>query len=108
MQLHQLFLLQEEGILPYSQHYSGMANIKEQIELDAMNALPGILPPGTKFESYIGHNVINISKVNLSVHQTKALQKGLTFCPTPKGAGKSENFFFFFFEDAITSKTLGA
>ena len=67
-----------------------MANIKEQIEIDAMNAPPGILPPGTKFESYIGHNVINISKVNLSVHQTKALDKGLTFCPTPKGADKSE------------------
>ena len=38
----------------------------------------------------IGHNVINISKVNLSVHQTKTLEKGLTFCPTPKGAEKSE------------------
>ena len=67
-----------------------MANIKEQIELDAMNATPGILPPGTKFQSYNGHNVINISKVDLSVHQTKALEKGLTFCPTPKRADKSE------------------
>ena len=48
------------------------------------------LPPGTEFESYIGHKVINISKVNLSIHQTRALEKGLTFCPTPKGADKSE------------------
>ena len=67
-----------------------MANIKAQIELDAMNAPPGILPPDTTFQSYIGHNVINISKIELSDHQVSALEKGLTFCPTPKFADKSE------------------
>ena len=67
-----------------------MALSKAQIELEAINAPPGILPPNTQFESYIGHNVINISKYELNEHQLRALEKGLTFCPTPKGPDKSE------------------
>ena len=60
-----------------------MANLKEQIELASINALPGILPTESKFDSYIGQNVINLSKVTLTEHQVTALEKGLTFCPTP-------------------------
>ena len=66
-----------------------MALPKEQIELSALNATPGILPKGTQFENYIGHNVINLSNVQLSVHQLSALEKGLTFCPTPGTPDKS-------------------
>ena len=65
-----------------------MANLKEQIELASMNAPPGILPTGTKFDSYIGQNVINLSKVTLTEHQVTALEKGLTFCPTPGAPDK--------------------
>ena len=67
-----------------------MASIKADIELASINAPPGILPPDTTFESYIGHNVINISNYELNEHQVSALEKGLTFCPTPKGPDKSE------------------
>ena len=67
-----------------------MALSKEQIELAALDSPPGILPPDTEFESYIGHNVINISNIDLNEHQVSALEKGLTFCPTPKGPDKSE------------------
>ena len=67
-----------------------MAHSKAQIELAAMNATPGILPPNTEFESHIGDNVINISNTELNEHQLRALEKGLTFCPTPKGPDKSE------------------
>ena len=55
-----------------------------------MNAPPGILPTGTKFDSYIGQNVINLSKVALTEHQVTALEKGLTFCPTPGAPDKSQ------------------
>ena len=61
----------------------------EQIELAALDTPPGILPPNTEFESYIGH-VINISKIKLNENQVSALERGLTFCPTPKGPNKSE------------------
>ena len=67
-----------------------MAQSKADLELAAMNAPPGILPPNTKFESYIGHNVINISNYELNEHQLKVLEKGLTFCPTPPRPDKSE------------------
>ena len=67
-----------------------MANLKEQIELASINAPPGILPTGTKFDSYIGQNVINLSKVILTEHQVTALEKGLTFCPTPGAPDKSQ------------------
>ena len=63
-----------------------MAQSKADLELAAMNAPPGILPPNTKFESYIGHNVINISNYELNEHQLKVLEKG----PTPPRPDKSE------------------
>ena len=63
---------------------------KEQIELSAINATPGILPKDTQFESYIGHNVINLSNVELTEHQLRALEKGLTFCPSPGAPDKSQ------------------
>ena len=63
---------------------------KEQIELSTLNAAPGILPKDTKFESYIGHNVINLSNVQLSVYQLNSLKKGLTYCPTPGAPDKSQ------------------
>ena len=67
-----------------------MANLKEQIELASINAPPGILPTGTKFDIYIGQNVIDLSKVALTEHQVTALEKGLTFCPTPGAPDKSQ------------------
>ena len=76
-------------------YYLKMALTKEQLELAALNAQPGILPKDTKFESYIGHNVINLSNVHLTEHQIRALEKGLTFYPTPNAPDKSqiwENF----------------
>ena len=65
-----------------------MANLKEQIELASINAPPP--HTGTKFDSYIGQNVINLSKVTLTEHQVTALEKGLTFCPTPGAPDKSQ------------------
>ena len=62
---------------------------KQEIELASLNATPGILPTHTKFESYIGENVINLSNAQLSEHQVRALEKGLTFCPTPGNPDKS-------------------
>ena len=44
---------------------SNMAT-NQEIELASLNATPGILPTHTKFESYIGENVINLSNVQLS------------------------------------------
>ena len=67
-----------------------MALSKTDIELAAMNAPPGILPPNTKSESFIGHNVINISNYVFNECQLKVLEKGLTFSPTPSGPDKSE------------------
>ena len=74
----------------YSNTSRVMAQSKQQIELAALNTPPGILPPNTELESYIGYSVINISKVELNEHQVTALEKGLTFCPTPRGPEKSE------------------
>ena len=67
-----------------------MAQSKVKIDLAAINATPGILPPNTEFESHIGQNVINISNTELNEHQLRALEKGLTFCHTPRGPDKSE------------------
>ena len=41
-------------------------------------------------QCYIGHNVINLSNVHLTEHQIRALEKGLTFCPTPNAPDKSK------------------
>ena len=67
-----------------------MTTILDQIKSDASNFKPGILPPGKSFESLIGHTVINISDYELTNHQTSALEKGLTFCPTPGPPDKGQ------------------
>ena len=66
-----------------------MANSKKQIEL-ASKSDPPDPPPGTKFESYIGKNVTNLSNVQFSEHKISTLEKGLTFCPTPGPLDKSK------------------
>ena len=60
------------------------------LKLEAKTAKPGILPPGTKFKSYIGHTVFNISNIDITEPQVKALEKGLTFCPTPGPPDKAQ------------------
>ena len=55
----------------------------ETLKNEAKHSQPGILPKNTKFESYIGHNVINFSNTTLEKNQIRALEKGLAFCPTP-------------------------
>ena len=65
-------------------------NFLDTLRTEAKTAQPGILPKNTKFESYIGHTVINISNVNLDQDQISALEKGLTFCPTPGLPDKSQ------------------
>ena len=62
----------------------------EQIKEEAKNFPPGILPPGKTFESLIGNNVINISDTVLTQAQISALEKGLTFCPTPGALNKAQ------------------
>ena len=62
----------------------------ETLKSEAKSAQPGILPKNTRFESYIGHTVINLSNTDLTEHQIKALEKGLTFCPTPGPPDKSQ------------------
>ena len=89
-QLHLFFLPQGYHKFFKTSIYFSMAITKADIELASINAPPGILPPDTTFESQIGHNVINISNYELNEHQDTALEKGLTFCLTPKGADKSE------------------
>ena len=36
----------------------------------------------------MGENIINLSNVQLSEHQVRALEKGLTFCPSRGYPGK--------------------
>ena len=43
----------------------------------------GILAPGTTASSQLGKSVVNLSSVTLTQSQMEALEKGLTFCPTP-------------------------
>ena len=62
----------------------------DNLKLQAKAVQPGILPKNTRFESYIGHTVINISDCNLEQTQIRALEKGLTFCPTPGPPDKSQ------------------
>ena len=68
-----------------SKYHNVLDTIKEQ----AKTANPGVLPPGKTMDNHIGHTVINLSNVNLSSDQISALQKGLTFCPTPGKANKA-------------------
>jgi hypothetical protein len=48
-----------------------------------LNVPEGILPPGQTTSSQLGHSVVNLSNVDLTKPQVEALEKGLTFCPTP-------------------------
>ena len=41
-------------------------------------------------DSYIGHTVVNLSDIQLTPDQYSALEKGLTFCPTPGPPDKSK------------------
>ena len=60
-----------------------VTNLLAKLKQEAINSQPGILPPGKSMRNLIGHTVINISDTHLTQSQTEALQKGLTFCPTP-------------------------
>ena len=64
-------------------------NILKRIKEEAITATPGILPKGKTMDSYIGHTVINLSDTTLTEAQVSALEKGLTFCPTPGPPNKS-------------------
>ena len=68
---------------------SDSVDILAQIKEDSQNYPPGILPPGKTMDSLIDHTVINISDTPLDKPQIEALQKGLTFCPTPGPPQKS-------------------
>ena len=63
--------------------------ILDQIKLQSQNYPAGILPPGKSPDSLIGHTVINISDIDLTTPQIEALQKCLTYCPTPGSPKKS-------------------
>ena len=57
---------------------------------EAKIAPPGFLQKGKTMESLIGHTVINLSDETLSKAQVSALEKGLTFCPTPGPPNKAQ------------------
>ena len=65
-------------------------DVLETLTSEARESRPGILPKDTKVDSYIGHTVINLSNTPLDHNQIKALEKGLTFCPTPGPPDKSQ------------------
>ena len=65
-------------------------NLLNYIRKEANESRPGILPKGTRFDSYIGHTVINLLSTTLNEEQVRALEKGLTFCPTPSPPDKSQ------------------
>ena len=54
-----------------------MAYLKEQIDLASLDATLDIVPKGTKLDSYIGNNVINLPNTPLTQHQVSALDKEL-------------------------------
>ena len=62
----------------------------DTLKNEARESRPGILSKETRFDSYIGHTVINLSNTTLDQNQIKALEKGLTFCPTPGPPDKSQ------------------
>ena len=68
-----------------SEYIETLKKIQEQ----AHKASPGILPSNKSMQDYIGHTVINLSDTELTSDQLSALQKGLTFCPTPQSANKA-------------------
>ena len=65
-------------------------SILDTIKEEAKTASPGILPKGKSMGSFIGHTVINLSDISLTPDQLSALEKGLTFCPTPGPTDKSK------------------
>ena len=65
-------------------------NFLETLKNEAKHSQPGIRPKNTKFESYTGHTVINISDITLDQHQIRVLEKGLTCGPTPGPPAKSQ------------------
>ena len=62
----------------------------ETLRNEAKLSQPGILPKNTKFDSYIGHVVINISDTVFDQNQIRALEKGLAFCPSLGPPDKSQ------------------
>ena len=64
--------------------------ILDTLKQEAKTSQPALLPKNTRFESYIGHTVIKISNTVLDKEQVKALEKGLTFCPSPGPPDKSQ------------------
>ena len=66
-----------------------LTQILDQIKQKAATSQPGILPTGKSLRSVIGHTVINISDSHLTKPQIEALEKGLTFGPTPGPPDKS-------------------
>ena len=80
--------LSPQTMMEREKYFHTLAQIKEQ----AKNACPGILQDYSKMENYIGHTVVNLSDTTLTSDQISALQKGLTFCPTPGVSNKSAIF----------------
>ena len=64
--------------------------ILNRVKEEAKIAPPGFLQKGKTMESLIGHTVINLSDETLSKAQVGALEKGLTFCPTPGPPNKAQ------------------
>ena len=60
-----------------------------ELKKAALTSRLGILPPGKSMQSLIGHTVVNISDLHLTKPQIEALEKGLTFCPTPGAPNKA-------------------
>ena len=71
------------------------ASFLDTLRSEAKLVRPGILPKDTKFDSYIGHTVINLSNTTLDQPHIKALQKSLTFYPTPGLPDKSQMWLDF-------------
>ena len=69
--------------------YEILDQIKEEAKI-APPPPPGILPKGKCMDSLVGHTVINLSDLNLSESQVTALEKRLTFCPTPGPPNKAK------------------
>ena len=67
----------------------------DTLKNEAKHSQPGILPKYTKFESYIGHTVINLSNTTLEENQIRVLERGFTFCPTPGPPDKSQIWLYF-------------
>ena len=69
---------------------SDINNILNKIKEEAQTCPPGILPKGKSMDSVVGRTVIKLSDTTLTKAQISALEKGLTFCPTPGPPNKSK------------------